>query len=222
MAVSFPHWKKQYSKVIQGILFASLLKQITLLLYSCEQLPGTHSEQGFAVTKFNVYVFPRNTFKMPTSWIISNLTRDVVRKITCQVDLVVVASQRWRMCDLYTETRRLLIGLKQGEVNGSDRPIYFTPLTSEACGEPHSLFSVSLGHASPAASAVLSGVHELCGETAAGPSQRSQNNLLVTIWQLLLLLLLLACQRAHQESVTFCKRICYPGFGYFLPHLKSM
>lgn len=85
------------------------------------------------------------------------------------------------MCDLYTETRRLLIGLKQVEVNGSDRPIYFTPLTSEACGEPHSLFSVSLGHASPAASAFLFGVHELGGETAAGQSQRSQNNLLVTI-----------------------------------------
>lgn len=149
MAASFPRWKKQYSKVIQGRLFASLLKQITLLLSTPEQLPGTHREQGFAVTKCNVYILPKSTFKMPTSWIISNLTRDVVRKITCQVDLVVVASQRWRMCDLYTETRRILIGLKQVEVNGSDRPIYFTPLTSEACGEPHSLFSVSLGHASP-------------------------------------------------------------------------
>lgn len=86
--------KKQHSKVIQSRLFASLFKQITLLLSTCEQSPGTHSEQGLAVTKFNVYVFPRSTFKMPTSWIISNLTRDVVRKITCQVDLVVVASQR--------------------------------------------------------------------------------------------------------------------------------
>lgn len=77
-----------------GRLFASPLKQITFLLSTCEQLPVTHREQGFAVTTFNVYIFPRSTFKMPTSWIISNLTRDVVRKITCQVDLVVVASQR--------------------------------------------------------------------------------------------------------------------------------
>lgn len=65
------------------------------------------------------------------------------------------------MGDLYSETWRLLIGLKLGEVNESDRPIYFTPLTLEACGESHSLFSVSLGHASPAASAFLFGVHEL-------------------------------------------------------------
>lgn len=220
MATLFPHWKKQYSKVIQGRLFASLLKQITFLLSTCEQLPGTHREQGLAVVKFIGYVFRGSTFKTPTSWVISNLTHDVVRKITCQVALVVVASQRWRMCDLYTETRRLLIGLKQGEVNGSDRPIYFTPLTSEACGEPHSLFSVSLGHASPAASAFLFGVHELCGGTATGQSQHSQNNLLGTIWQLLLLL---ACQRALQKSVLrFCERICSPGFGYFLSPLKYM
>lgn len=68
------------------------------------------------------------------------------------------------MCDLSTETRRLLIGLKQGEVNGSDRPIYFTPPTSEACGEPHSLFNGSPGHASPA---FLLGVQGLCGGTTA-------------------------------------------------------
>lgn len=155
---------------------------------------------------------------MSASWVISNLTHDVVRKITCQVDLVVVASHWWRMCDLYTETRRLLIGLKLGEVNGSDRPIYFTPLTSETCGEPHSLFSMSLGHASPAASAFLFGVHELCGGTATGQSQHSQNNLPVTIWQLLHLL---ACQRVCQKGVLrFCKRICSSGFGYFFPRLK--
>lgn len=205
MAALFHHWRKQYSKEIQFRLFASLLKQITWQLSTCDQLPATYREQGFAVTKFNV---PICTFKMPTSWIISNLTRDVVRKITCQVDLVVAASQRWRMCDLYTETRRLLIGLKHGEVNGSDRPIYFTPLTSEACGEPHSLFSMSLGHASPAASPFLFGVHGLCGETAPGPSQHSQNNLLVTIWQLVLLL---ACQRAHQKTV--CKKDLFPRFS---------
>lgn len=115
----------------------------------------------------NVYVPSKSTFEMPTSWILSNLTRDVVRKITCQVDLLVVASQRWRMCDLYTDTRRVLIGLKEGEVNGSDRPIYFTPLTSEACGEPHSLFSMSHGHASPAAPASLLGIQGLCGGAVA-------------------------------------------------------
>lgn len=80
--------------MIQGRLFESLLKQISLLLSTREQLPGTYRERSSAVTKFNVYVLPRSTFKMPTSWIISNLTRDVVRKITCQVDLVVVASQK--------------------------------------------------------------------------------------------------------------------------------
>lgn len=88
---------------------------------------------------------------IPSSWIIWNLTHDVVHKITCQVDVVVVASQRWRKCDLYTEIQRVLIWLKQEEVNGSDRPIYITPLTSEACAEPHSLFNTSLGPASPAA-----------------------------------------------------------------------
>lgn len=88
---------------------------------------------------------------IPSSWIIWNLTHGVVHKITCQVDVVVVASQRWRKCDLYTEIQRVLIWLKQEEVNGSDRPIYITPLTSEACGEPHSLFNASLGPASLAA-----------------------------------------------------------------------
>lgn len=91
----FPTGKKnQYSKALQGRLFASLLKQITLLLSTCEQSRGTHGELGFAVTIFNVCDSPRSAFKMPTSWIISNLTRDVVRKITCQVELVVAASQR--------------------------------------------------------------------------------------------------------------------------------
>lgn len=140
---------------------------IAFLPSPCEQLSRTHREQSFTVTEVNVYVPSKSTFKMPTSWILSNLTRDVVRKITCQVDLLVVASQRWRMCDLYTETRRVLIGLKQGEVNGSDRPIYFTPLTSEACGEPHSLFNVSPGHASPAAPAFLLGIRGLCGGAVA-------------------------------------------------------
>lgn len=174
MAASFPHWKKkkQYSKALQGRLFASLLKQITLLLSTCEQSRGTHGELGFAVTIFNVCDSPRSAFKMPTSWIISNLTRDVVRKITCQVELVVAASQRWRMCDLYTETRRLLIELKQGEVNGSDRPIYFTPLTSQACGKPRSLFSVSLGHASPAAWTFLFGDVRWDGGKAVATSSK--------------------------------------------------
>lgn len=47
-------------------------------------------------------------------------------------------------CDLCTEMQRHLIWLKQEEVNGSDRPIYITPLTSEARGEPHSLVSGGL------------------------------------------------------------------------------
>lgn len=184
--------------MVPGRCFCISTWWIAFLPSPCEQLSRTQREQSFTVTEVNVYVPSKSTFKMPTSWILSNLTRDVVRKITCQEDLLVVASQRWRMCDLYTETWRLLIGLKQGKVNGSDRPIYFTPLTSEACGEPHSLFNMSPGHASPAAPAFLLGIQGVVRRDSG------QNSLLVIFWQQRLLL---AWQRAHQPSVTFSSRI---------------
>lgn len=71
-------------------------------------------------------------------------------------------------------------GLKQEEVNESDRLIYLTPLTSKAHGEAHSLFNVSLGPDSLSASALVLGVLELCPGRVTATMYCSQNNLLVT------------------------------------------
>lgn len=51
-----------------------------------------------------------------------------------------------------------LYGLKQEEVNGSDRLIYLTSLTSEAGCEARSLFNLSLGAVSLSAWALLLGL----------------------------------------------------------------
>ncbi len=71
-------------------------------------------------------------------------------------------------------------GLIWEEVNGSDRLIYLTPLTSEACGEAHSLFNLSLGPVSLSALALLLAVLKFLLEWVTGSMYCSQNNLLVT------------------------------------------
>lgn len=106
-----------------------------------------------------------------------------MREITCQVDLVVLRQLHHGAAGRVTFTMEhggASYGFKQEEVNGSDRLIYLTPLTSEACVEAHSLFNMSLGPASLSASALLLGVLKFCLGKVTGSMYCSQNNLLVT------------------------------------------
>lgn len=106
----------------------------------------------------------QETYSMPSSWTIWNMTHDVVREITCQVRLVVVRQLHHGAAGGVTFTLKeggSSYGLKWEEANWSDKLIYLTPLTSVARGEARSFFNMSPGPASLSASAVLLGALEL-------------------------------------------------------------
>lgn len=95
------------------------------------------------------------------------MTHDVVREITCQLRLVGERQLHHRAAGLVTFTMKQewsSYGLRQEEVNGSDRLIYLTPLTSVACRAAHRELNMSPGPASVSLGFTLGSPRALRGE----------------------------------------------------------